>query len=178
MSDNEPNIINVAMSDMKTASNGCILRSRGIGSCIAVTLYDPAQRVGAMAHPMLALPNNSQLATGNSYNKKEKELPVTDYGLQVTNLRYVESAIDAMIVAVERLGASKERLEAKIVGGANMFEVFHAGSGSIGDQNVEAAKTKLEREGITIVTNDTGGNIGRSMTLDLTTGLAEVKTKV
>jgi chemotaxis protein CheD len=155
---NEENkIINVSMSDMKTATNPHTLRSNGIGSCIVITLYDPEKRVGAMAHPMLA-----ENISGSIENP----------------LRFIESAIDAMLLALKGMGVSQAQLEAKIVGGASMFKVFDRNPDSIGIHNTEAAKNKLEREGIKIVANDTGGNAGRSVAFELTTGLVEVKTKI
>ena len=157
MDNSESKIIEVSMSDMKVASNDHILISSGIGSCIVITLYDPLKRVGALAHPMLA--EN----IGNS----------TEYPL-----RFVGNAIDAMLSALAALGATKERLEAKIIGGATMFKVFDRSPDSMGAQNAEAAKKKLEKEGIKIIVNDTGGNVGRSVAFELTTGLVEIKTKV
>jgi chemotaxis protein CheD len=164
MSEIDGKIIEISMSDMKAATNPHTLRSSGIGSCVVITLYDPQKRVGAMAHPMLADPPAGE--AGNISGSIEYPL------------RFVESAIDAMLSALSVLGASKERLEAKIVGGANMFKVFDKNPGSIGIHNAEAAKNKLEREGIKIVANDTGGSIGRSVSFDLVTGLVEVKTKI
>jgi chemotaxis protein CheD len=176
--DKQNKIIDVGMSDMKAATNPHILRSSGIGSCVVVTLYDSQKRIGAMAHPMLALPSNQQSVTSNQYNEKEK-LPVTDYSLQVTrDLRFVENAIDTMILELSKMGVNKKQLEAKIVGGANMFKVFDKNPYSIGIHNAEIAQKKLEKEGIKIVANDTGGSVGRSVAFDLTTGLVEVKTKI
>lgn len=153
----EEKTIDVDMGDIKAAPNNHILRSSGIGSCIVITLYDPLKRVGAMAHPMIA----------------------ENIGKSADNpLRFVDNAIDAMISALEKLGARKSRLEAKIVGGANMFKVFDKNPESIGIQNAEAAKKKLEKEGVKIIANDTGGNVGRSVAFDLETGLVEVKTKI
>ena len=150
-------IIDISMSDMKVAKNDGVLRSSGIGSCVVITLFDPVVRVGALAHPMLA--KNISDTTDHS-------------------LRFVDKAIDAMISALERMGARKSQLEAKIVGGANMFKVFDKNPDSIGLQNAEVAKKKLDKEGIKIVANDTGGNVGRSVVFDLKTGLVEVKTKI
>jgi chemotaxis protein CheD len=155
---NEENkIIDVSMSDMKVATNPHTLRSSGIGSCVVITLYDAKKRVGAMAHPMLA---------ENISGSTEKPLG------------FVDNAIDAMIVALEKMGASRKRLEAKVVGGANMFKVFDKNPNSIGTNNAEVAQKKLEKEGITIAANDTGGNVGRSVAFELTTGLLEVQTKI
>jgi chemotaxis protein CheD len=156
-------IINVGMSGMKVSTNPHSLSSSGIGSCVVITLYDPQKRVGAMAHPMLALPE-----AGRS---DENEI-------LKASLRYVEPAIDAMIKELTKLGAVKSSLESKLIGGANMFKVFDKNPDSIGIHNAEAAKNKLEKEGIKIVVNDTGGNVGRSVVFDLVTGLVEVKTKI
>lgn len=150
-------VTDVSMGEMKAASNDAILRSSGIGSCVVITLYDPIRRVGALAHPMLA--EN----IGNS-----SEYP----------LRFVNNAIDAMISALVKLGARKSRLEAKIAGGANMFTVFDKNPESIGIQNAEAAKKKLEKERIKIAANDTGGSAGRSVAFDLKTGMLDVKTRI
>lgn len=150
-------VIDVNMGEMQAASNDAILRSSGIGSCVVITLYDPIKRVGALAHPMLA----ENIGDSSEYP-----------------LRFVNNAIDAMIGALINLGARKSRLEAKIVGGANMFKVFDKNPESIGIHNAAAAKKKLEKERIKIAANDTGGNAGRSVIFDLTTGLVEVKTKI
>jgi len=150
-------IINVSMGDIKAAHNDGILRSSGIGSCVVITLFDPVKRVGALGHPMFA----------------ENMGQSTEYPL-----RFVDNAIDAMVDALEKLGGRKSHLEAKVVGGASMFKVFDKNPESIGMQNAEAAKNKLEKEGIKIIANDTGGSIGRSVIFDLKTGLVEVKIKI
>jgi chemotaxis protein CheD len=179
MSDSESKIISVNMSDMKVATNPHTIRSNGIGSCLVITLYDPQKRVGAMAHPMLALPSNQQPVMSNVYKNKVEKLPVTSYSSQVTdNLRYVEPAIDAMISKLLKLGAEKSRLESKLVGGASMFKVLDKNPDSIGIHNTDVAQKKLEKEGIKIVANDTGGSVGRSVEFDLVTGLVEIKTKI
>lgn len=157
MNDNESKIIDISMSDMKVARKDGLLRSSGIGSCIVITLFDPLKKAGALAHPMLA-----------------KNIGNTTEHL----LRFVDDAIDAMISVLEKIGAKKSQLEAKVIGGANMFKVFDKNPESIGFQNAEAAKKKLEKEGIRIVANDTGGNVGRSVIFDVKTGLVEVKTKI
>lgn len=152
-------IIDVRTSEMKVASNDKILRSTGIGSCIAITMYDRGKKIGALGHAML-----TRLGT-------RIEDPIT-------NLRYIEDSIDAMIKALKALEVPKERLEAKIFGGAHMFKVFETGAEGLGARNIEAAQKKLQQESITVVSNDTGGNVGRSVLFDLKTGIVEVKTKV
>jgi chemotaxis protein CheD len=161
----ESKIIDVSMSDMKTAASPSILRSSGIGSCIAITLYDSVNKIGCICHPMLALPITPEKSDINGQRSN-------------ASLRFVENAIDAMISALAKLGSSKDRLEAKIIGGANMFKVFDKDPDSIGIHNSDSAKKKLEREGIKIVSEDTGGSVGRSVDFDLNTGFVEVKTRI
>lgn len=173
---NEENkIIDVSMSDMKAAGNPHMLRSSGIGSCVVVTLYDPVKKVGAMAHPMLAEPTRGLNGLHADKTDSVKSVAIRK---NPRSLRYVEQAIDAMISELTKMGAKKERLEAKLVGGANMFKVFDKSPDSIGAQNVEAAKKKLEKEGIKVIAADTGENCGRSVVFELTTGVVEVKTKI
>jgi chemotaxis protein CheD len=155
MSNEDQKIIDIPMSEICVSSNDHILRSSGIGSCIVITLYDSMRRIGALAHPMLPAPDLDQ-----------------------KSFRYIEPAIDTILSELQKLGAAKEELEAKLVGGASMFKVFDENPGAIGTKNVEAAKKKLENESIKIVANDTGGNVGRTVIFDLTTGLVEVKTKI
>jgi chemotaxis protein CheD len=154
-------IIVVDMSDMKVATNPHKICSSGVGSCVVVTLYDSLKRIGALAHPMMAMPESGVEADEAR-----------------GNLRFVESAIDSMISALEKMGSTREKLEAKIVGGASMFKVFDSNPHSMGIRNAEAAHKKLEKEGIKIVANDTGGSVGRSVVFDLITGSIEVKTRI
>jgi chemotaxis protein CheD len=153
----EKRIVSVGMSEMKTGNYRDILTSIGIGSCIAITLYDSQLRIGALAHAMLSKP-----LTIKHVSK---------------NLRYIEDAIDGMLIELKALGVQKENLQAKLFGGAHMFKVFDKESGGIGDRNIKSAHAKLSSEGIEIIANDTGGNIGRSISFDIDSGSVDVTTK-
>jgi chemotaxis protein CheD len=153
------NIQTVGMSSMKTAQDDEVLVSYGIGSCIVIVMYDATITAGALAHAMVPLPSSKQNLHGNPY-------------------RYVESTIDSMLTALLKMGASKSRLEAKVIGGASMFKVFEQDTNSIGKRNVEAAQKKLKHEGIKTVATDTGGNAGRSVRFFMATGAVEVVTKM
>lgn len=64
---------------------------------------------------------------------------------------------------------------AKIAGGASMFAAMD--TLQIGEKNTEVVKKALKDEGIRLVAEDTGGNCGRTITLDTRTGELSVKTK-
>lgn len=55
---------------------------------------------------------------------------------------------------MERLGAEKKRLTAKIAGGAKMFETGRP-EWEIGAQNVASVKKTLAEEGIRLIAEDT-----------------------
>ena len=75
-------------------------------------------------------------------------------------MKYADTAIVELVKIMERYGASRYRLTAKIAGGAKMF----ASTGtSMGDRNVIAVKAELQKLGIRIIGQDTGSNYGRTV---------------
>lgn len=128
-----------------------ILKVYGLGSCLAVALYDPQNRVGSLAH--LLLPNcPTQKSPG-------------DQG------KYVDVGIRLMLDGLLRFGADRQNLVAKIAGGANMFEseyktLIH----SIGARNARSARETLAKLGIPLAGEEVGGNRGRTVELDLASG--------
>ncbi len=145
------------MADLKISSAPNILRASGIGSCLAVTIYDIEKKIGGLAHVML--PNSTKVSHANPY-------------------RFADRAIEIILEEFGKKGSKKEDLEAKVIGGANMFKVLDISPEGIGAQNVTAAVNKLKKEGIKIVATDTGENCGRSAEFDLKTGLVTVKTRI
>jgi len=135
--------LRVGIAELKTAGNPKILTTPALGSCVAVVLYEVDLKMGGMAHVMLPDSNKSR--------KKQNAA------------KFADTAIRQMIRALERKGASKERLVAKIVGGAHMFNGNNGLVRDIGMRNVEAAKNILKQEGIRIISEDTGADYGRSV---------------
>jgi chemotaxis protein CheD len=146
--------VKVKIADLAVSASPNILATYGLGSCVAVMLYDPVAKIGGMNHFLL---------------------PATQIGKQDDNpAKFSDSGIPLLIQRIEEHGAKKERLVAKVVGGANMFPSLT--KNSIGKKNVDAATEILEKNGIKIVASDTGGNWGRSVDFDLETGLVIVRS--
>jgi len=59
-------------------------------------------------------------------------------------------------------GASKQRMVAKIVGGAGVLDGFSARR-SIGNLNIAVAQTVLQENGIAVTSEHTGGKRGRKL---------------
>ena len=134
------------------------LMALGVGSCIVIVLYDSMLKVGAMAHAML--PDS------------------TKSGLTSNPLKFVDQAVDEMIRKMESLGSRRQKIEAKIVGGASMFPSLGHESLSTGEENALAAKEKLRKEGIPLIREVVGGSAGRSVEFDTTTGIVTVRVKI
>lgn len=128
----------------------------GLGSCVAVFLYDPRARVGGLAHILL---------------------PSPPAGADEPGARYAAGAVTAMIAESLRLGARRAGLLAKVTGGSRMFSFENdPGRPTIGDRNVEAALLALAHEGIEVVASDVGGGCGRTIEADLEGGTLTIRT--
>ena len=150
-------IIRVDMAEMATAKNPTILATQSLGSCVGVILYDPAVKIGGLAHIMMPDINQAK-AKGNK-------------------AKFANTAIESLLRKMVRLGAKRRRIKAKIVGGADMFpDVKSSGQMKIGERNVQVVKEGLKRESVKIVAEDTGGNHGRSVQFSTKTERLRVKT--
>lgn len=150
-------ILKVGMADLNSAHHPCMITTLGLGSCVGVALYDTQTKIVGLAHIMLP---SSQQAKNN------------------TNLaKFADTAIVNLVNDMIKLGARKERIVAKLAGGAQMF-AFNHGSDlmRIGYRNVVASKEILQELKIPIVSEDTGGNYGRTIELYSDDGRLMIKT--
>lgn len=125
-----------------------ILVSTVLGSCIAVTMYSPEMRVGAICHAML--PNNLK---------------------QDADLLYVDSAVHYLYHRMTEYGGRTD-LVIKLFGGAQVLAGGYSTSTrkSVGEQNVIQAKITLEQLGLRIAKTDIGGKLGRKLFFSIKTG--------
>jgi chemotaxis protein CheD len=139
-------MIVVGMADLRTCKSPGILTTLGLGSCIGIALYDPQSKVAGLAHIML--PDSKAIHNNQNHAK------------------FADTAIVKLIADMEKLGATKRNLKAKIAGGAQMF-AFNATNENlrVGDRNVEATKKILGQMGIAIIGEETGANFGRTVEL-------------
>ena len=127
------------------------LKAYGLGSCIAVGLYDPESRIGGMGHMLLPC--------------RPKKNPLG------SESKYVDAGILQMVDELVRAGADRDNLVAKVTGGANMFEsTYQTLVHSIGARNAKSARDTLAGLGIPLLGEEVGGNRGRTVEFDLATG--------
>ncbi len=127
-----------------------------LGSCVGVGLHDGQREVAALAH--VVLPEGSR--------EKEAKSPWT----------YARSGIPFMVEKMESMGARRAGMAASVAGGASIRGGRSALDLMVGQRNVAAVRHYLRLEGIPVVFEDTGGDYGRTMTLQVGTGEVMVTT--
>ena len=151
------NVVKVGMADLKVAKAPDSLITLGLGSCIGLTLYDPAIKLGGMVHYML--PDSTKLKNNQNIAK------------------FGDTGIRELYRLMLEQGASPRRMVAKIAGGAKMFEVSGLSEmGHVGQRNAEEAKIMLKELKIPLIAEDTGKNSGRTIEFYPETGELLVKS--
>ncbi len=116
-----------------------------LGSCVAACLYDEQAGVFGMNHFLLASRGQNQSSMLN-----------TDAG------RYGVNAMELLINDLLKAGARRQRLKAKVFGGANVL-VSGTGAFAIGDLNASFVTRFLQQESIPLQSSDLGGDQGRQI---------------
>jgi chemotaxis protein CheD len=82
--------------------------------------------------------------------------------------KFADVAVDRLVQAMEREGAKRERMVARLVGGATMFTFPGKSEPQVplGERNLAAARSALAALGIPIRAEDSGGSSGRSLELE------------
>jgi chemotaxis protein CheD len=130
-----------------------------LGSCVGVVLYDRTARLGGVAHIVLPSAHGAVDHPG----------------------KYADTAIPGMIADFNRRLGSRacSRLTAKLVGGANMFQIeasVHENCRlNIGQRNQEAIEQILADLAIPVLARDVGGTSGRRLTLDTASGTVTIR---
>ncbi len=140
--------LTVGIADMKLLKGAGEIITYALGSCIGISFYDELVKCGALLHIMLPL----------SMESNNKSV-----------YKYADSGIKKTIDEMLRNGAVKARIKAKIAGGAQMFAIS-ANMGNIGKRNIQSVKLNLKNQGIMLLKEDVGGEIARTMVLNVTNG--------
>lgn len=143
-----PEVVKVGIADLNVVRSPNHIRTSGLGSCVGLILFDKINEVAGLAHIMLP---DSSLANKGSLN----------------HAKYADTAIPQLICRLIDAGARPRSLQAKIAGGAQMFQ-FQASSDMmrIGPRNVEAIKRILILHNIKLISEEVGGNSGRTIEFD------------
>lgn len=149
--------IKVRISDLNVSFSPDKLITVGLGSCVGIAIYDKAIGIGGLAHIML--PDSSQFT-------------------KITNeIKFADLAIPILVADMIKKGAKLRNMRAKIAGGASMFNFSDKSIVmDIGSRNSIAVKNALKILSIPIIAEDIGGNKGRTLIFDITSGLLSIRT--
>ena len=125
-----------------------------LGSCVAACIRDVELRVGGMNHFLLP-DSQGHDPTG------------------AAPARYGAYAMEVMINQLVKMGARRNRLQAKVFGGANVLRGLN--ERNVGVRNCEFVVEFLRVEGIPLMAQDLGGNQARKVAYFPATGEARVK---
>lgn len=125
-----------------------------LGSCVSACIRDPITKIAGMNHFLLPANNDTETFVSDS-------------------ARYGVYAMEILINHMLKLGAARNRLEAKIFGGANVLKGFSVNT--VGEQNAAFVKEFLEAEQIRISATDLLGVYPRKLYLFPDTGEVKVR---
>ena len=148
----------VRVADFSAGGPDHLLITLGLGSCVAIVLYDANACVGGLAHILLP---------SQSLGRRQTENPA----------KFPQTAIPALLSDMGGLGAERRRITARLIGGASMFaNLAPLGSMQMGERNVVATREVLSSHGIPITAESVGGDFGRSVHFVVGTGKIRIRS--
>lgn len=142
--------IHIFQGEYRVTDNQHVVFTTLLGSCVAACLRDPEFRIGGMNHFLLP--------------GQDCEEETAWRGGEAIGVHLMELLVNGLL----RRGARRERLEAKLFGGARIVD----GLEDIGARNAEFAARYLRYEGIRVVGGSLGGTRGRRIQYWPSTGRA------
>lgn len=147
----------VGVADMVVSNDpSADLVTYSLGSCLGITLYDPAIKVGGLLHVMLP---SSKIDAAKA---------------ATAPYMFVDTGLPRLFRSLYNFGADRGRLQMKAAGGAQFLDA--AGIFNIGDRNQRALFDILEHNGFNLHVQDFGGVTSRTMRLGLDTGRVQIQS--
>lgn len=137
-------------------NQGEVIKTLGLGSCVAVTVFDSVRHLAGMVH--VALPDSGLV----------KDSPMKKPGY------CADTGLDILFKSLAKLGCSLKPglVQVKLVGGAAILDPN--GTFNIGKRNVLAIKKLLWSRGLGPMAEEVGGSISRTVSIDVDSGLIRI----
>jgi chemotaxis protein CheD len=126
-----------------------------LGSCVAVTLWNPRRRIGGMCH--FLLPTRTRPANAPRDGK------------------YGDEAIGMMVDAILRAGTRPQDYEAHLYGGADTMPDIERAMKYVGERNIETGWRLIDQFGFNLMGVDVGENVPRVVRMNLLTGEVDMR---
>ncbi|MCD4676675.1 MAG: chemotaxis protein CheD [Desulfobacula sp.] len=147
----------VGVADMKVSNDlKDSVVTYSLGSCIGLVIYDPFVKVGGILHYML--PDSS----------------IDKAKAKINPYMFADTAIPRLFKQAYAVGAKKPRMDVYIAGGAEILD--QKGFFNIGKQNYMALKKLFFKNNVLINKQNVGGNVNRTIRLEIATGDIYIKT--
>jgi len=122
-----------------------------LGSCVSLTVFDPANKRGAISHAMLP------------------------GGIGAKDFRYVDCSLLYMLKRMTEQGVPRKKLIIKLFGGASVMASFQRSTAqqktpSVGAQNLKSVYLFLQQHSLHLAAQDVGGEQGRKLFFAANTG--------
>jgi chemotaxis protein CheD len=129
--------VHVIQGEFYVTDDPSVVLTTILGSCVAACIRDPLAGVGGMNHFLLP---------GDRLQSQSQEVE-----------RYGAYLMELLVNGLLQRGARRDRLEAKLFGGARAVE----GLSDIGSLNADFAESFLKNEGISLIGGSLRGEGGR-----------------
>ncbi|MCK5164788.1 MAG: chemotaxis protein CheD [Desulfobacula sp.] len=147
----------VGVADMKVSNDlKDSVVTYSLGSCIGLVIYDPFVKAGGILHYML--PDSS----------------IDKTKAKINPYMFADTAIPRLFKQAYAFGAKKPRMDVYIAGGAEILD--QKGFFNIGKQNYMALKKMFFKNNVLINKQNVGGNVNRTIRLEIATGDIYIKT--
>ena len=121
-----------------------------LGSCVSITLWHPRKHIGGMCHYMMTERTRAPNAALDG--------------------RYADEAFELFLQHVEQADTRPSEYQAKLFGGANMFQEKDGSRMDIGARNVEYGHRLLASRHIALIAEHVAGSGRRKLHFDLWSG--------
>ncbi len=147
----------VKVADLRCGLGDDTLITVGLGSCVAILLYDAGARIGGMAHILLPSPALSRRDSNPA--------------------KFPQTAVPRLLQLMAADGAKPQRITARLAGGASMFAALAPpGTIQMGERNLVAARQVLNTHRLPLVGEAVGGDFGRTVRFRIGDGRVEIST--
>jgi len=147
----------IGVADMKVSNDSeVVLATYSLGSCIGLAIYDPIEKIGGLLHYMLPESSLDRVkAKNNPY-------------------MFGDTGIPLLFKEAYEFGAKKHRIKTIVLGGSQILD--QKGLFNIGQRNFTMLRKMFWKNNVMIDFQDVGGNVNRTLKLEIESGQAWLKT--
>lgn len=134
-----------------------VIITHALGSCVAVSLWDPEAGVAGLIHVLLP---DSRINPARA---------------EAQPAAFADTGIPLLFRSAYEMGVQKKRCQVRLVGGADVTSIGLGGD-SVGKRNILAARSLLWKNGVMVQREAVGGTDARTVSLHVSDGQVHVSS--